>query len=407
MNNLETPVSLSIVGLIGRVRSYRCAHPGFFMRAITLATLVTVASTALAQEEPAEPAEPTEPADVNDDAGSVGADEFGGADGIEPGPQKKNSAPVTPAPETYVVRPGDTLWTLSQRFLNNPWYWPRVWSYNQDLDNPNWIFPGRQVRFYPSNDAPMPQPQETEEELDFEEVAGGGFEGEGMAGRYSDLGNGRRRREFFVPNEKLNEAGQVLNSPEEKQLLSMTDRSYIKLKKQSAPGDVLQIFRPTREIRHPVTGASLGRLVEMLGEVQVDLLSREQALGTIIASWDAIERGDYVAELPADTEPVRTTENTKNIKGYVVDTGKAMLNFLGENYTLVVDKGEKDGVQVGNTFTVVRAGDPYTKQFAGMADEDIAEILIVEVSKNVSTGILANANREVVPGDRIEMRVPK
>ncbi len=381
------------------------------MRAIALAALVTVASTASAQEEPvepAEPAEPSEPADVGDEAGANGVDEFGGGDGVEPGPGKKGSEPVTPAPETYVVRPGDTLWTLSQRFLNNPWYWPRVWSYNQDLDNPNWIFPGRQVRFYPTNDAPMPQAsQEGEEELDFEEVAGGGFESEGMAGRFSDLGNGRRRREFFVPNEKLSEAGQVLNSPEEKQFLSMTDRSYIKLKKQSAPGDVLQVFRPTRELRHPVTGAPLGRLVEMVGELQVDVLSREQALGTIIASWDIIERGDYVAELPADTEAVRNIENTKNIKGYVVDTGKAKLNFIGENFLVVLDKGESDGVAVGNTFTIVRAGDPYTRQFAGMADEDIGEIVIVEVSKNVSTGVLANANREIVPGDRVEMRVPK
>jgi hypothetical protein len=199
----------------------------------------------------------------------------------------------------------------------------------------------------------------------------------------------------------------VLNSPEEKQFLSMTDRSYIKLKEQSAPGDVLQVFRPTRELRHPVTGAPLGRLVEMVGELQVDVLSREQALGTITASWDIIERGDYVAELPTDTEAVRNIENTKNIKGYVVDTGKAKLNFIGENFLVVLDKGESDGVAVGNTFTIVRAGDPYTRQFAGMADEDIGEIVIVEVSKNVSTGVLANANREIVPGDRVEMRVPK
>ena len=37
-------------------------------------------------------------------------------------------APVTeavPPPDTYTIKPGDTLWDLSGRFLNNPWYWPK------------------------------------------------------------------------------------------------------------------------------------------------------------------------------------------------------------------------------------------------------------------------------------------
>ena len=34
------------------------------------------------------------------------------------------------APETYTIQPGDTLWNLSAKFLNNPWYWPKVWSIN-------------------------------------------------------------------------------------------------------------------------------------------------------------------------------------------------------------------------------------------------------------------------------------
>jgi hypothetical protein len=372
------------------------------MRAIAIAAIATLAVPAFAQEEGGEGA------DTVEETPSEPTEDFGGGDTVAPAPTKpEGGEPVTSAPETYTVRPGDTLWTLSQRFLNNPWYWPRIWSYNQELDNPNWIYPGRQIRFYPGSDAPVVQQPEPDDEPDFEDVAGGGFEGEGIGDRFADMGNTRRRREFFVPNEQLNDAGQVLNSPEEKRLLTVADRSYIKLKKQNKPGDVLQIFRPSREIRHPVTGASLGRIVEMLGEVRVDLLSREQALGTIMASWDTIERGDYVAELPIDTEAARAVENEKNVKGYVVDTGKVVLNYLGENYIVIMDKGENDGVKVGNTFIVVRAGDPYTKEYSGMADEDIGEILIVEVNKTVSTGVLINATREIVPGDRAEMRVPK
>src|SRR5512133_1801136 len=57
---------------------------------------------------------------------------------------------AVPPPDTYTVRPGDTLWDLSGRFLNNPWYWPKVWSFNPEITNPHWIDPGQLLRFYPS-----------------------------------------------------------------------------------------------------------------------------------------------------------------------------------------------------------------------------------------------------------------
>ncbi len=311
------------------------------------------------------------------------------------------------APEAYLVRPGDTLWNLSQRFLNNPWYWPKIWSYNQELDNPNWIYPGSQIRFYPGTDTPLVAEPDNDEEPDFDDLAGGGFEGDGIGERFNSLGNERRRREFFVPTDKLEDAGQVVNSPEEKQLLSTTDRVYVKLKKQGAPGDVLQIFHPGRELRHPVTGAILGRMVELVGQLRVDQLSRDQALGTVLESWDTIERGVYVGELPIESDILRVTENEKNVKAYVVDAGPRTLSFVGDNYVVIVDKGTADGVKNGNVFTVVRAGDPYTREYSGLADEDIGEIVIIEANKNVSSGLMVKAGREIVPGDRAEMRVAR
>ena len=67
-----------------------------------------------------------------------------------------------------------------------------------------------------------------------------------------------------MPSDRLEDAGQILNSPEEKQLLVQGDRSYIKLKK-GAPGEVFQIFRKDRELRHPITGANVGLMVTEVG----------------------------------------------------------------------------------------------------------------------------------------------
>jgi hypothetical protein len=46
------------------------------------------------------------------------------------------------APDTYVVKTGDTLWDISKVFLKEPWYWPEIWYVNPQVANPHLIYPG-------------------------------------------------------------------------------------------------------------------------------------------------------------------------------------------------------------------------------------------------------------------------
>lgn len=59
-------------------------------------------------------------------------------------PGQKLRIPVTEiqAPEYYVVRPGDTLWTISQRF-NVPM---ETIMQNNSFTDPNVIYPGQMIR---------------------------------------------------------------------------------------------------------------------------------------------------------------------------------------------------------------------------------------------------------------------
>ena len=45
-------------------------------------------------------------------------------------------------PDRHVVVKGDTLWDISESFLDSPWLWPEIWYVNPQIDNPHLIYPG-------------------------------------------------------------------------------------------------------------------------------------------------------------------------------------------------------------------------------------------------------------------------
>lgn len=47
----------------------------------------------------------------------------------------------------YIVKEGDTLWDLSDEFLQDPFAWPDLWENNRHIQDPHWIYPGDSIYF--------------------------------------------------------------------------------------------------------------------------------------------------------------------------------------------------------------------------------------------------------------------
>lgn len=61
------------------------------------------------------------------------------------------------APTIYVVKKGDTLWDISNIFLDKPWLWPELWRNNTQIANPHLIYPGDTLNLRYENGQPVIQ----------------------------------------------------------------------------------------------------------------------------------------------------------------------------------------------------------------------------------------------------------
>lgn len=385
----------------------------FVARALATAVASTVAPSAWAQE----------------------ADADAPVAQVEATPRPAESGELLGPDGTYTIRRGDTLWDLAQQFLNNPWYWPKIWADNPYVENPHWIYPGNPLLIRPGADAMPTEVEpwvETEELLakpkkdelaDFSRGTFDGGLGEGSdlvssAGRFgldSLPKDVRLRTESLVTARELAESGEIVSSFEQKQLLSVYDRAYLSFKDLSSVrvGDTYSIFRAGDEVRHPVTGRRYGFRTLILGTVRIVGKDRNVAIGQVEQVNDYIERGDRIGPAVALEKLVTPVANTADVRGVILATAPAAFDQIGEYHVVFIDKGSRDGVVEGNTFTVYQSGDGLrTIKLGGRLNdidpnlpaEPVATLIAYDVREDSCAAYVARSAREVNLGDVAEMR---
>jgi hypothetical protein len=399
------------------------------MRSRILTALLVAVSLAPAWPARAQDQDEDEEAEGSETEGADVADEGRPSRGKVPG--AANAREAAPG-EVHTVVKGDTLWDLSSQYLGTPWYWPKVWSYNPEIANPHWIYPGNKVRFFPAGEeVPSrvesgigPAPSEmVAQEGDLEAATElGPVNGESLvttSGKIGFDGGGNTlvATRGFVTAKEVDEAGKIDSSFSDAQMLSYPETVYLRFKRKidAKVGDRYLVFRTDQEIKHPVTKQRVGYLTNLLGTVRVLSVGDRYVTAQVSETWDTMGRGDLVGPYGERlVDRVAIKPNSKNVKGHVVTAMQPFLTITAEHHFLVLDKGSGDGVAVGNTFSVLRRDNPIQKllektadkeKVQGLPDEVIGTCLVSEVKERTSNCLLINTLREVFPGDRVEMRV--
>ncbi|HEV3193223.1 MAG TPA: LysM peptidoglycan-binding domain-containing protein, partial [Polyangiaceae bacterium] len=322
-------------------------------------------------------------------------------------------------PSSHVVRRGDTLWALCDFYFKNPYQWPRVWSYNPQIKNPNWIYPGDELRLKATAG-----PEE------------GGGKGEAGAkpvprdATKMSLVDRRRqvpndtlflRDQGWIRDESDDVWGEVSGSPEESMFLSDLNEAYLTLREGHNVhiGQELTIFR-TRET------VAAGSIVQILGTARIDDWNpRERvARAKIVEALDVIERGAKVGPLARSFAIVPPLRNEHDVHAHVLASLRPN-EFFGQNQVVFIDKGEAAGLKPGNRLFVVRRGDawrqtlvnpeaghrispdderpmPPMEQTPGAHGDDakfpeevVAELRVLGVKKDTATCLVTQSRTEI------------
>lgn len=314
----------------------------------------------------------------------------------------------------YIVKKGDTLWDISERFYEDPFLWPRLWNQNQYITNPHFIYPGDRIRLYPYRvlieqeevkpppvkeakplpppteeeapppPPPLPPPPEIIRLVSYPEVRSAGF-----------------------LTKKMKGIGRIIEAKVDKKRLAAEDEVYINFRKgiDVLIGDQFTIVRIGDPIRHPITKRKIGRKVQILGRITIIATEEGKAQTALIThAYDSIVRGDELIPFFPPQEELSVSRLESPVYGWIV-ASKQPKHELVEGDVVYIDQGEENQIVPGNLFDVLRRGkvvrDPVSKKKVKLPDEPIARVAVISTQQKTATAVILNIQLPIHVGDEI------
>jgi hypothetical protein len=306
-------------------------------------------------------------------------------------------------PTIYVIEKGDTLWGLSNRFLNDPYYWPDLWARNPEIANPHFIYPGQRVRIYPDRIEIEPAPVATATPTT--KVAPAKRTAEEVVPARTFHVNGS---EGFLLEKSIVPTGHIIATQDDRKLLGDQDLVYtdIGTRTGARQGDLFTIFKQMEPVSHPVTNEVMGYRIDQLGTLKLAELEKGNSKAIITRSYKEIGAGSYLMPYQAKKRAVALKAADRNLEGYIVSTRDGNIS-VGAGDIAYLDLGKRQGLQPGNLLYVVRDVVPekvYTDRRVGELPKDvIGAIVVVDIGENTSTGLIVKSVESLHKGDKVKL----
>jgi LysM domain len=315
--------------------------------------------------------------------------------------------PQPPVP-TYVIKKGDTLWGISQRFLSDPFYWPNLWADNPFITNPHLIYPGQtlalidgQLVLLPA-DVQLPQTAPASSAPPAPAFAAQPLPVPSEAITVKAYGGARG----FVSTEELQEAGTLIDTVDSRIMLGTGDEVFLDLRQLGAarPGMLFALYEIGRPLDHPLTRDPIGVMVTEVGAVAVTEITPSVAVGTITAAHREIHRGAILLPPVPELTEIALRRATRPVVGTLL-AGSNEKVALGQYDIIYLDRGHVDGLQPGNLLTISR---PRTPSELGLVDHDkelpdslLGSAVVVDTRARTAAALVLKSVEPLERGDKL------
>ncbi len=315
-------------------------------------------------------------------------------------------------PVEYVVKKGDTLWDISQKFLDDAWLWPEIWQINEQIGNPHLIYPGdviglvylgEEVKVTVKERSVEPKDQGTVILMPSARITPltSPIPAIPMSAISSFMINSR-----IVKSKILKKAPYVVAGVDNRILAGGGGKVYARGFEVDEPQSAYGVYRKGQIFVDPDTSEVLGLEAREVGAAKVTAWDGDVATLKLAATREEVLVGDRLLAtedrvLVANFMPSAPKEN---INGRMI----AVLNGvsqIGQYNVVVINQGKRDNVEPGNILAVYKEGstiiDRVTRKKVRLPAERAGLMMLFRVFDKVSYGLILRAKRPLSVGDEV------
>ncbi len=323
------------------------------------------------------------------------------------------------APDSYTVKPRDTLWDISKLYLTSPWRWPELWGMNlSQIRNPHLIYPGQVL--YLDKTGGRARLRVGEQLPDgtvklSPRVRASALDGGAIASIPFHLIEPFLNEAVIFEGNQLEAAPRIVATQEGRVMLGRGDTAYVR--GEIAGQRDFRIFREPKPLRDPTTKEVLGWEATYVGAAEysrqgetrngadgkpeiipatftVTGIKQEAGVGDRLSPIPAREFSNYAPHAPAGS-----------MAGQIVSIyGDALT--AGQNQIVALNKGARDGMERGHVLALWRDGekvidktDP-SRPTIKLPDERHGMLFVFRVFDRMSYALILSVKEPVKSGDR-------
>ena len=300
---------------------------------------------------------------------------------------------------TYIVKDGDTFWDLAFEFTGDPFEWPFLWEGNPHIKNPHLIYPGDQLLISGAsgqdhistvNDSASEGSRQTTNRQVSSKYSLT-EDSSGIKGKFLLSSHFFSSVPFLWTKKdssgNIYPGNAIVEKPQKKGSYQLFDIISIRPGKgvNFIPGDTIDLFVSINFVRFR---GSVANLVKRNGKAVVNKVEDRKISARLMEMSEVIRGGERATKYDnvALKGVYKFSQPEKPVEAEVFERVESSASpFLFQ--TLIIDKGETEGIRVGDIFAVYHKEKGKSAQYcmtgyAAHVNSFSSSLIIVSISNN-------------------------